>query len=85
MPDINVKYHLFKTYCTPLYGSPLLDYENKCIDKLLVALRKSLKRLLNISPKTHCNLVPQLFNKSSFLETFNLCVIVESITNVYFI
>jgi len=52
--NVNVKYKLFTSYCMSLYGSQLWNFEkNKLIDKIYVAQRKCLRRLLDISRKTH--------------------------------
>ena len=52
--DTSVKYSLMKTFCMSLYGSSLWNYENiKIMQRFLIAWRKCLKRLLDISVKTH--------------------------------
>ena len=52
--NTDVKYRLLKTFCMSLYGSPIWNFENmKLIQRFLIAWRKCLKRLLDISMRTH--------------------------------
>ena len=57
-----VKYHLFKSYCLPLYGSVLWDYSHPCIEKLYLAWRKCVRRLINVPYNTHCALLSFICN-----------------------
>ena len=58
--DLDSLYQIFKTYCMPLYGSQLWDYDNKNINTFNVAWRKAIRRLLNLPNTTHCNLLPYI-------------------------
>ena len=58
--DFDSLYHIFKTYCMPLYGSQLWDYDNKNINMFNVAWRKAIRRLLSLPNTTHCNLLPYI-------------------------
>ncbi len=60
--DQDVLYGIFKTYCMPLYGSQLWDYNNKYVDSFYVAWRKGVRRLFNLPYNTHCNLLPYICN-----------------------
>ena len=54
----NVRLTLFKMYCTSFYGSQLLNFS--CItdlNKLYVAYRKCLRRVLKVPCNTHCNIL----------------------------
>jgi len=56
-PDFDSLYQIFKTYCMPLYGSQLRDYDNKIVYTFNVTGRKAIRRLLNLPTTTHCNLL----------------------------
>lgn len=43
-----------------LYGSPLFNYASNISERLYVAWRKALRHLLQLSPRTHCDLVPEI-------------------------
>ena len=58
--DFDSLYHIFKTYCMPLYGSQLWDYDNKNINMFNVTWRKAIRRLLSLPNTTHCNLLPYI-------------------------
>ena len=58
--DINIKYKLFKSFGMNVYGSPLLDYEGKSIELFYTAWRKAIRKLLNISRRTHSNMLHSL-------------------------
>ena len=60
--DIDVKYQLFKTYCMSLYGSQLWDFSNSYCDKLFVAWRKCIRRLLGLPNTTHNRLLHLICN-----------------------
>ena len=53
-----VKSLLFVTYCSSFYGVTLCDLKD--IDPVLVALRKCTRRIWNISPRTHSDILPHL-------------------------
>ena len=60
--DTQVKKKLFNTHCLSLYGSQLWDLDNKKIERLCVEWRKCCRRVLGLSPRTHCRLIPPLMN-----------------------
>ena len=49
----NVLYKLFKSFCMPLYGCQLWNYESDSVNKFYVAWRKCIRRLFNIPIRTH--------------------------------
>ena len=49
----DVKYKLFKTYCMPLYGCVLWDLSSKSMKIFYTQWRKSVRKLLFISPMCH--------------------------------
>ena len=53
-----VKSQLFATYCCSFYGITLCDLSNT--DSALVALRKCIRQVWRISPRTHCDLLPHI-------------------------
>ena len=55
--DNKVKYLLFKSYCMVVYGSQLLNYDCKHINKFYVAWRRCIRRLFNLPQTTHCSLL----------------------------
>jgi len=57
-----VKYHLFKTYCTTAYGSQLWDFSNKTFQQYHVSWRKCIRKLWNLPATTHCHLLPGVCN-----------------------
>jgi len=61
----DVMYHIFKTYCMPLYGSQLWDLNSSAINKFYVAWRKSIRYVLNLPRTTHCSLLPLICNDIS--------------------
>ena len=54
-PD--VKYHLFKSFCMSLYGCSLWDLSSPAMSIFFVAWRKCIRRLLDISPRSHSYLL----------------------------
>ena len=59
----DVKYRLFKAYCMSVYGSPLWNFEHvRYIEKSAVAWCKCLKKLLDLSIKTHSNCLYGIIN-----------------------
>ena len=86
---VSVKYKLFKSYCMPLYGCVLWDFDSVNINQFYVTWRKAIRRLFNLSNRTHsryihliCNDVPvkvqlyKRFNKFMYtlLNNGNPCV-----------
>ena len=78
-----VKNRLFTQYCMSLYGSqlwPLWDKNN--LNKICVQWRKALRRVWNLPPNTHCDLLPLIASqtpidiqlKSRFFKFYKSCV-----------
>ena len=42
-----------QSHCSSFYGSQLWDLSNKCIDRLSISWRKSIRKGLNITVRTH--------------------------------
>ena len=59
---LDVKYRLFKTICMSVYGSQLWEYSSRVCEQFFVAWRKAIRRLCNISPRTHNHLLPLIVN-----------------------
>ena len=55
-----VRNNLFRSYCTSFYGCELWSLDNHCIDDLSIAWRKGLRKIWNIPPQTHRDLIPLL-------------------------
>ena len=54
-----VKNRLFTQYCMSFYGSQIWPlWENNKLDDLCVKWRKAIRRMWNLPPDTHCNLLP---------------------------
>jgi len=64
-----VQSELFQTHCSSFYGSLLLPLD-KCIKRLQVVWRKSMRTVWNLSPRTHCAIVACLMNKFCDLHIF---------------
>ena len=56
--DLRVK--IVQSYCSSFYGSQLWDLSNKCIDRLSISWRKSIRKALNIPVRTHSVYLPLL-------------------------
>ena len=55
-------YLLFKTHCTPLYGSQLIDFTSRDTGKIFVTWRKAIRFLFQLPTTTHCDLLPLICN-----------------------
>ena len=64
--NYTVKYKLFKSFCTAMYGSSLWDLSDKKVECVYTAWRKCLRRLLDVPPTTHCDLLPIICDDKSF-------------------
>ena len=62
---IDSLYHLFKTYCTPLYGCQLVDFSSREAERIFVTWRKAIRFLLQLPFTTHCALLPHICNDIS--------------------
>jgi hypothetical protein len=58
----NIRYSLFKTYCMPLYGCQLWNMSSRSINLLFTAWRKCVRRIWQVHPMTHCNLLHLICN-----------------------
>ena len=50
---VSVKYKLFKSYCMSLYGCVVWDFDSVIINQFYVTWRNALRRLFNLSNRTH--------------------------------
>ena len=60
--NIDSKVKIFNSNCTSFYGSNLLSLNSNDIEKIDIAWRVAVRRLLNLNPRTHCNVLPGLMN-----------------------
>ena len=58
-------YSLLKTYGMPLYSSQLWDYSSTHVDKLYVAWRKAIRKILKLPYRTHSALLPYIVDDMS--------------------
>lgn len=54
----NVKYNLFRSYCTSFYGACLWNMQDKAVNMFYTTWRKSIRKIFDIPQRTHCNLLP---------------------------
>ena len=54
----HVRYKLFKSLCMSLYGCVLWDLTSKSVNTFYCAWRKAVRRILNVSQRTHNILLP---------------------------
>ena len=77
---VNVKYHLFKSYCMNLYGSLFWDLGSNATKNFYIVWRKCVRKLLGLPYSTHCSYLPQLVNDKKFIchlaTSRNQCVMV---------
>lgn len=76
----DVKLSLFNAYCTAFYGSSIWNLSGKYTSLFYTAWRKSIRRILNIPRKTHCNILPTIAD-CMHIETQLLCRFTKFITN----
>jgi hypothetical protein len=69
---IDLLYHLFKTYCTPMYGCQLLDFNSPDTEKIYVTWRKAIRFLFQLPSTTHSALLPHICNDVSFPQQLHL-------------
>lgn len=50
-------FQLFNTFCMSLYGAMLWDYNDNSVERLYTAWRKCVRRIFNLNPRTHCDLL----------------------------
>jgi hypothetical protein len=65
-----VRYKLFRSYCTSYYGCELWLLNSRSIDDFCIAWRKGLRKIWNIPPQTHCDLLPRLCNCYPLFDEF---------------
>ncbi len=65
--NLAVKYRLFKIYCMSLYGCQLWNLDSTCIETLLIAWRKCLRKLLCLHPRTHSRYLHQICDDEPFM------------------
>ena len=77
-----VKNKLFTQYCMSFYGSQLWPlWDNKSLNKICVQWRNALRRIWNLPPNTHCDLLPLIASqtpidiqlKCRFLRFYKSC------------
>jgi hypothetical protein len=52
-------YHLFKSFCMPLYGSVLWNFSHRSVNRFYTAWRKAIRCILHLHPRSHsCFLAP---------------------------
>ena len=77
-----VKTRLFQTYCNSRYRCELWSLDDSSINAFGVTWRKVVRRILNIPPDTHNNLLPLLLgNTLPFLD--DLCKQHDLYLNVF--
>ena len=54
---VDVKYKLFKAHCMCVYGSQLWDFSKYDCENFYIAWRKTIRRLLGLPDRTHCELL----------------------------
>ena len=60
-----VKNRLFTQYCMSLYGSQLWPlWDKNYLNKICVQWRKALRRVWNLPPNTHCDLLPLIASQT---------------------
>ena len=76
--DTVAKINVYNSQCLSLYGSCLWDLRSKEVSDLEVAWRKSSRRILGLSNRTHCEFIPHLMNTND-IKT----IIEQRIINLY--
>ena len=72
----DVKYALFKSYCTSYYGSSLWNITDKLMSVFYVTWRKAIRKVFRLPYRTHCDLLP-VIAECSHIETQLLCRLVK--------
>ena len=63
--DMDSRIKLFNTNCSSYYGSQLMNLQSSDMNKLDIAWRVCSRRILGVSSRTHCNLLPSLMSSLS--------------------
>ena len=58
--DCDVRYKLYKLFCVSAYGCQLWDFESPKVCNFFTAWRKAVRRIYELSPRTHSNLLPYI-------------------------
>ena len=66
-----VKCKLFNQYCCSFYGSPLWSLKSTIVEYMCVDLRKALRSLWRVDPRTHCDLITAVSNQ---IQVFSTCI-----------
>ena len=64
----DVKYSLFKSYCSSMYGSELWYVGDKCVNTFCTTWRKGLRRIWNLPYDAHCDIVTGLSGGMSIFD-----------------
>ena len=64
--NYSIKYKLFKSFCTAVYGSQLWDFSDSKVECVFTAWRKCVRRVINVPYTTHCVLLPLLCDDIGF-------------------
>ena len=64
----SVQYNLFRTYCSNLYGCELWLLDNHHVEDICIAWRKGLRKIWNVSPRTHSELISLISNCLPLLD-----------------
>ena len=62
--SLKSKIQIFNSNCMSYYGGCLCSLESGCFNDLNVAWRVSVRRILGVDRRTHCNLLPYLMNRN---------------------
>lgn len=60
--NIDSKIRIFNGNCLSFYGSNLLNLNSVNVEKIDIAWRVAVRRLLTLHPRTHCNVLPGLMS-----------------------
>ena len=77
----DVKFALFKSYCTSYYGSSLWNITDKLMSVFYVTWRKSIRKVFGLPYRTHCDLLP-VIAECNHIETQLLCRLVKFVNGV---
>lgn len=67
--SVNVKQHLFNSYCTSFFGCELWRLDHREIDNFCTAWRQALRRLWSLPLRTHNELLPLISRSIPVLDT----------------
>ena len=58
--DCDIRYKLYKLFCVSAYGCQLWDFESPKVCYFFTAWRKAVRRIYELSPRTHSYLIPNI-------------------------